>query len=298
MRYLYSVLLLITSLLWGGNFVVSKMLVPHASSMTLTNLRWIIAVLCLLPLVYWREKKLLPPRQALLPLFLMGVTGVVFFNLFMFWALERTTANNVGLLSTLNPVSIALFSFVLAGERIRPKQLVAMGVSFFGVLIVLSKGDWTSLLSLQFNRGDLWMLAAVAMWGIYSVITKKVMKWVSPMMATMYAGIFGVLVLLPINLPTFEIVNPGPAFWGSLIYSGLLSTVVAMVLWNIGVQKIGGTAAGMFLNFNPVFTALLAFVILGEVLTWIQVIGALVVIAGVVLFTRSRSALLPSKLPA
>lgn len=298
MRYLYSVLLLCTSLLWGGNFVVGKVLVPYASSMTLTNLRWLIAVLCLLPIVYWREKKILPPRQAVLTLFVMGLTGVVFFNLFMFWALERTSANNVGLLSTLNPVSIALFSFLMMGERIRPMQIGAMLLSFFGVLIVLCKGDLARLVALHFNSGDLWMLAAVAMWGVYSVLAKRVMKWVSPLMSTLYAGVFGVLVLLPINLPSFEIVNPDAKFWGALFYVGLLSTVVAMVLWNIGVQRLGGTAAGMYLNFNPVFTALLAFLILGEVMSWAQVVGALVVIAGVMLFTRSGSALLRSNVRA
>lgn len=298
MRYLYSILLLVTSLLWGGNFVVAKVLVPYASSMTLTNLRWIIAVLCLIPLVWFREKKLLPPRQALLTLFLMGLTGVVCFNLFMFWAVERTSANNVGLLSTLNPVSIALFAFLLGGERIRPMQIGAMLLSFFGVSIVLCRGDFASLLDLQVNTGDLWMLAAVAMWGIYSVLTKRVMKWVSPLMATLYAGLFGLLVLMPINLPTFEIVNPDATFWISLIYVGLLSTVAAMVFWNIGVQKLGGTAAGMYLNFNPVFTALLAFVILGERMSWIQLMGALVVIAGVMLFTRSTSTLLRPKVRA
>jgi drug/metabolite transporter (DMT)-like permease len=292
---MYTLLMLITSLLWGGNFVVAKLLVPYASSMTLTNLRWILAVLCLAPVVYWREKKLLPPRQSLVLLFLMGLTGVVCFNLFMFWAVERTSANNVGLLSTLNPLSIALFSFLLARERIRPLQIAAMGVSFLGVLIVLSKGQWEHILTLHFNTGDLWMLAAVAMWGIYSVLTKWVMKWVSPMMSTLYAGIFGVMVLLPINLPTFEIVHPDATFWGALVYVGVFATVLAMVFWNIGVQKIGGTAAGIFLNFNPVFTALLAYLLLGEMLSWAQLLGALVVIAGVILFTRAGSALLRSK---
>ena len=105
MKPLYMVLLLCTSFLWGGNFVVGKFLVRHASSLTLTNLRWLIAIVCLVPMVWFYEKKLLPTRQALIPLILMGVTGVALCNLFMFWALERTDATNVGLLSTLNPIS-------------------------------------------------------------------------------------------------------------------------------------------------------------------------------------------------
>lgn len=82
-------LLLLTSLLWGGNFVVGKSLVDHASPMTLTNLRWMIAIVCLLPMVWLKEKKILPPRTAIIPLILMGISGVALFNIFQFLALEK-----------------------------------------------------------------------------------------------------------------------------------------------------------------------------------------------------------------
>ena len=113
----YIILLLLTSLFWGGNFVVSKSLLGHASPMTLTTIRWIIAVICLIPLVWWKEKKILPPRSALLPLFLMGFTGAFLFNILQFIALERTTAMNVGLISTLNAITIAIFSFIFLKRK-------------------------------------------------------------------------------------------------------------------------------------------------------------------------------------
>jgi drug/metabolite transporter (DMT)-like permease len=293
MRYLYTSLLLFTSLLWGGSFVVGKFLVDHASSMTLTNLRWIIAIICLFPIVWIQEKRILPPKRAVVPLVLMGLTGVVLFNIFLFFALDRTAAMNIGLLSTLNPVSIAIFSFLLVGEKIRPFQIVAMLISFLGVLIVLSRGEWERLLALQFNVGDLWMLAAVATWGLYSVFAKWAMKEVSPMMSTLYSGIFGVLILLPFNLSSFTITNVDAPFVWSILYVGVLATVVSMVFWNVGVQKMGGTAAGMFLNFNPIFTAILAFLLLGERMTWSQLVGSIVVILGSYLFAKFKSPLVP-----
>ncbi|QDS36069.1 DMT family transporter [Brevibacillus brevis] len=294
MRPLYIVLLLCTSFLWGGNFVVGKFLVGHASSLTLTNLRWLIAVVCLLPVVWIREKRIFPTREALLPLIVMGVTGVALFNLFMFWALERTDATNVGLLSTLNPVSIAIFSFLLVGEKIRPLQIVAMLVSFAGVLVVMTKGDFAHLSQLHFNTGDLWMLAAVAMWGIYSVCGRWAMKTVSPMMSTLYSGIFGVALMLPFNVTTFTISNTDWTFWLSLFYVGVMATVVSMVLWNIGVQKVGATSAGMFLNFNPIFTAILAFLLLGERMTFIQLLGSVIVIVGCYMFSRLKHVTTPT----
>lgn len=289
MKNVYVLLMLLTSLLWGGNFVVAKSLVDHASPLTLTSLRWLIAVAVLLPMVWWKEKRLLPSRDALLPLLLMGVTGVVLFNIFQFLALERTTSTNVGFISTLNTISIAIFSTVLLKEKINVLQAIAMLLSLFGVLLVLSKGNFNLLLSFHFNLGDLWMLAAVCVWGIYSVCNKWAMKTTSPLMATLYSGIFGLLILLPFNLRDFTISNVDHSFILSLLYTGFISTVVCMVLWGIGIQKLGATTSGVFLNFNPIFTALLAFLFLGESISWTQGIGGLIVIIGCFLFSHFKA---------
>ena len=288
--------LLFTSFLWGGNFVVGKTLVDHASPVTLTTLRWIIAVIVLIPIVWWKEKSLLPSRKAIFPLVLMGLTGVVLFNLFQFLALEFTSATNVGLISTLNMFSIAMFSFLFLKEKINPLQVGSMVISFVGVLLVLSKGHLEILFSIGFNKGDLLMSAAVCVWGIYSVISKWAMKYTTPLMATLYSGIFGVIVLIPFNVRDFTITNLDASFAQSILYTGVVSTVVCMLLWNIGVQKLGATTSGMFLNFNPIFTAVIAFMWLGERMTWIQGVGSLIVITGCFLFTifKSKPVILPT----
>ncbi|MFC7786911.1 DMT family transporter [Rossellomorea sp. GCM10028870] len=287
MKYYY--LLLLTSLLWGGNFIVGKTLVEHASPGTLTILRWAIAIVCLFPIVWWKEKKLVPPIQSILPLFFMGLTGVALFQALQFMALEKTSATNVGLISTLNMFSIAGISFIFLKEKMNAFQLSSMFISLFGVLLVLSKGKVEMVYSLQFNEGDLYMLAAVVMWGIYSVCSKWAMKTVTPMMSILYSGLFGLLILLPFNLSTFLVTNVDASFVQSILYTGVISTVVCMVLWNIGVNNLGPSTSGLFLNFNPVFTALLAFVFLGEKMNGLQAVGSVIVIAGCVLFSLLKS---------
>lgn len=285
MRHLYFLLLLLTSFLWAGNFIVGKWLVGHASPMTLTSLRWLIAILCLLPLVWVTEKKIKPSRKAILPLALMGITGVAFFNILQFLALEQTSASNVGLISTLNMISIALFSVIFLKERINSFQMAAMGFSFLGVLLVLTKGELHLLWSLHFNKGDLYMLAAVGIWGIYSVCSKWAMANTSAAMATLYSGVFGLAFLLPFNITDFAVVDVNASFVYSILYTGVISTVLCFVLWNLGVQKLGATTSGLFLNFNPVFTAILAFMLLGEKMTAVQIIGSLIVISGCYFFS-------------
>jgi len=282
------VFLLITSFLFGGNFVLGKFLVGHASPATLTSLRWALAVICLLPIIWKREQRLIPPKAALLPLFLMGLTGVAAFNLLQFQALEYTSASNVGLISTLNTISIALFSFLLLKEKINSWQMAAMLLSFSGVLVVLTEGTLSQLLDLRFNKGDLYMMGAVCIWGLYSVCSRWAMQKTSPLMATFFSGAIGVVLLLPFNAADFSITEFNVSFMVSILYTGVVSTVVCMVLWNIGVQKLGATEAGLFLNFNPIFTALLASVFLHEKWSWMQVIGSLVVILGCILFTKLK----------
>jgi len=285
MPNVYYLLLLLTSLLWGGNFVVGKSLVDHASPVTLTTLRWLIAVVCLIPIVWWKERSLLPSKKAVIPLILMGITGVVLFNLFQFLALDYTTATNVGLISTLNMFSIALFSFIFLREKINALQLISMFISLSGVMLVLSKGHLSVVTTIGFNSGDLLMVAAVCIWGLYSICSKWAMKYTTPLMATLYSGVFGILALIPFNVQDFTITNLDASFVQSMLYTGVISTVVCMLLWNIGVQNVGATTSGIFLNFNPIFTAILAFVLLGERMTWIQGVGSCIVIIGCFLFT-------------
>lgn len=287
-------LLLLTSLLWAGNFIAGKYTAHHATPMMLTELRYGIASIILLPIVLRNEPRLLPPKQAVWPLIGMGLTGVVLFNVFMFLALERTSANNVGLLSALNPVAIALVAFFVHREKLSLRKVAAMLVSLAGVAVVISGGKLGNLLELKFNAGDLFMLAAVLAWGFYSVIGARAMREVTPTAATMWAGFFGSAMLIPALVMYPSPLSALPSFWLGALYIAVGGTVIAMVLWNVGVKQVGGTLTGMFLNFNPIFTAILSSVMLDERMSALQAVGTAIVIAGVVSFVYERRGAVPA----
>ncbi|RTE04236.1 DMT family transporter [Paenibacillus whitsoniae] len=281
-------ILVMTSLLWAGNFVAGKFTAGHAPVIVLAELRYGIAVLVMIPYIWIMERRLLPVRQAVPALIGMGVTGVALFTVFMFWALEHTSATNIGLLSTLNPIAIACVSYMLLGEKMSMRQAVGMVVSLGGVLLVITHGEWDRFLGLQFNKGDLLMLAAVAVWGLYTVIAKIAMKYMTPIASALWSGIFGFLLLLPFTGKYITFIEVSPAFWGAILYIGIGATALAMVLWNIGVHRVGGTRAGIFLNLNPIFTAILAYLFLGESMNGAQWIGTVVVIGGMLIFSRNQ----------
>ncbi|GEK58278.1 EamA/RhaT family transporter [Marinococcus halophilus] len=287
----YAGLLLLASLCWGSNFIVGEGLTAYASPVTLTILRYGIAALCLLPVLLVTEKRLLPRKKALLPLFLMGITGVALFNILQFTALASSSATNISIISTMNTLSIALFSAILLHERLRGAQIAAMLISTAGVLLVVTEGR---LESFSFASGDAWMLLAVLVFGLYSICSRWATTFVSPMMSVCYSGLFGVLLLLPINGFQVPIHRVDAVFISSMLFLSIIATIVCMVLWGIGVQHLGATTSGLFLNFNPLFTALLAFVLFGEHLTWPQAAGSAIVIGGCAafsLFTKKRGRL-------
>jgi drug/metabolite transporter (DMT)-like permease len=288
LNWIYYVLLIITSILWAGNFVAGKFMVGHAGPLVFTVLRWGIAVIFLVPLVWIKERRLLPPRQALIPLILMGVTGVVLFNGFMFMALERTSADNAGLISAMNPLAIAVASYLILKEKMTGRQVASMTLSLMGVLVVISQGQWQRLLELRLNTGDLFMLGAISMWGLYSVAGRKAMNYTSPFLSTLWSGFFGVLILLPFSLSSFTITSPDYPFWLAVLFTSVGATVAAMVFWNMGIQKLGGTKSGMFLNLNPIFTALLAYLFIGEQMNMAQLVGTALIIVGVYFFTTTK----------
>ena len=139
MKNVYVLLMLLTSLLWGGNFVVAKSLVDHASPLTLTSLRWLIAVAVLLQW-YGGKKKITSLSRCPPPFIINGRYRCGIVQYLSILALERTTSTNVGFISTLNTISIAIFSTVFLKEKINVLQAIAMLLSLFGVVLVLSKG--------------------------------------------------------------------------------------------------------------------------------------------------------------
>ncbi|KIL34901.1 transporter [Cohnella kolymensis] len=285
MKSLIYILLALTSLLWAGNFVGGKYVIAAADPVTGAVLRYVIACVLFLFIVLAREKKFMPPRSTWLPLFWMGVTGVALFNLLMYWALERTTADHVGLLSALNPLSIAAANGLILREKIHFAGKLGMLVSLLGVVVVLTEGHPQRLAQFQFNTGDLLMLGAVVSWGLYAVAGRQATRELSPLMSTFWSSVIGTVVMLPFAIATWRVEQPDPAFWTAVVYSAIGGTVLATLFWNIGVKQLGGTSAGLFLNLNPFFTALLAFLLLGETLKPAHWVGVAFIVAGVLLFT-------------
>ena len=278
---------------FAGNILVGSAL-TDLPPVTVALIRLLVALLILLPLgarsAYRRRRVFVHHWR---PLLIATLSGVTFFNTFLYSALQFTSATNVAVLESVIPTATILASVLLLKERLIPVQWVGVGLSLGGALWVVTDGRLLALAEGGWNVGDGLMVGAILGWVIYTLQIKKCIHLFPARALLLVMTAISVLVLLPLAAGEWLLLGV-PALgeadlWTGLIYLGVFPSVVAILCYNYAVSRIGGAQASLFLNFLPVFTIAGAWVFLGDEVTASQVVGALVVICGVVLATYTGS---------
>jgi drug/metabolite transporter (DMT)-like permease len=266
--------LLIATALWAGNAIAGRVLVASGavSPITLSTVRWGLAALLLLPLG-WR---VFAPSSALWlnkkRFLLLGLFGVGSYNALLYLALETSTAINVTLIGASMPIWMLLIGAIFYQTKPRLLQLVGAVVSLFGVAIVLTRGDLSTLLSMEMVLGDLLIMLATITWALYSwmltrpgLSTERQWPWAQFLMAQVFAGL-----LWTGFFDSFEIAA-GHAYldlnlWTAslILFVAIGPSLIAYRCWGLGVNGAGPTVAAFFANFIPLFTAIFSAAILGE----------------------------------
>ncbi|SEG72936.1 DMT family transporter [Bosea lathyri] len=289
-----ALLLWLPPLFWAGNLVLGRALGTTFPPVSLAVGRWLVALSVLAPFVARRayEQRQLLRRHALL-IFGCGAFGIAGYNALGYLALQTVPAASVAFLNSTLPLMVPLAAFALGVERVAPRTLCGVALSFVGVTWIVSRGDVVSLRQLSLGGGELLVLVAVANYALYSVLLRRKPAELDPLVflaATMAAGL---VVLMP-----FWIVELGhgatiPLDAGSLaavLYIGLFASLLAFVLWNRCVATLGATATGASFHLVALFTAALAFLVLGEPVRSFHLIGIALILAGFALATISRRA--------
>jgi drug/metabolite transporter (DMT)-like permease len=292
LRFPPSLALSLASLFWAGNFIVGRALRDAVPAIDMNFWRWLIALVILLPfavVALRRHWTVIRARWRFI-LFL-SLSGIVGFHLFVYTALQTTTAVNALLFLSVSPVMILVGSWLRYGDPISRMQMLAMVISLLGVLVLVTHGELARLLGLELNIGDLWMLVAVTLWSAYSVVlkTKPADLPQTPLITS--TVIIAILVMTPVYLATLPGGEP-VAFTGGvvagLLYIGIFASVIAYFCWNYGVAQLGPSRAGVFLHLNPLFGAVLSILFLGEGIEAYHLVGAAFIATGIVLMSRRQ----------
>jgi len=291
--FLAYFLLFLPPFFWSTNFIIGKALVGQVPPWTLNTGRFGVSALVLIPMLLYREGWPGLPKKLLLPLVLMSLTGVSAFNSVLYTGLRYTTAINATLVNSTTPVTTAFLAWLIIGEKMTRRRILAILLSFAGVGWIVSRGSWEALYLLSFNPGDIIVFFATALWGFYSVMAKRMMRELSPFVLTAVTTGIGALFLLPISF--LELLwSPADLTRSEVIlaflYLGIFPSFVAFLIWNRSILIFGPSRATLVYNTLPFFAVILSVIFLGEVLMTYQVIGGVIAIVGVILGTTDPSA--------
>ena len=286
-----QLLLILATILWGGNFVIGRAVTGDIPPITLAFLRWCTAFIVFLPIAYSRTKKEWSMLKAHWPAVLvLAFTGVASFNTLLYIGVHYTTSINASLMNSSTPIIIYILSFIFLKERLTKSQLIGTGVSLLGVLFIISGGSVDSLLAFTFNKGDLTVLVAVFCWSVYSLLIKHYAGRLPGYSTFLVTIALGAMMLAPFTayeLATTDIVISWSfSTVSAILYVGIIASIVAFLSWNTGVVALGANKASIYINFIPVFAAVFAILFLDEQLQFAQFIGGLAVICGVLITNK------------
>ncbi len=283
--------LLFTAIFWGGTFIAGRVITQSVDPYSAAFLRFFIAATILLFLVYKREKRF--PRlnlRQILQVILLGLTGVLAYNVFFFKGLKIIPAGRAALIIAMNPVFISLLSALFFKEKLRWIQGFGIIISVIGAIIAITHGNPSTFLNEKPGWGDAFIFVCVICWVVYSIIGKTVLNKLSPLTSVAYSAAVGAIGLfipaLYHNLAE-KISSISFIAWIGLFYLALFGTVIGFIWYYQGIKLIGPSKAGLFINFVPISAIFLAFFILQEPITFSLILGTLMVSTGVY-FTNKK----------
>ncbi|UCE84254.1 MAG: DMT family transporter [Deltaproteobacteria bacterium] len=279
--------LFVTAILWGGTFIAGRVVARDVGPFSAAFFRFAIASIFLLIITYKVEKKLPPVRKGqVIPLILLGMTGVFSYNVFFFKGLKLVHAGRASVIIASNPVFIALFASYFFKEKLSLIKFAGIIISVTGAIVVISRGNPIEILKGNVGLGEFFVFCCVMSWVAYSLIGKAVMKDLSALVSVSYSSVVGAVGLfIPAYLEGMaqDFFHYSKIEWSGIFYLGFFGTVLGFVWYYEGIKAIGATKASQFINFVPISAVVLAFFLLAEPITSSLVIGTLMVCAGVYL---------------
>jgi drug/metabolite transporter (DMT)-like permease len=286
-------LLVLTTLIWAAHSIVGRLAVGQIGPMTLTCLRWAVA---LVPILITARPSLRRDRPTLRAnwayLSVMGASGYTAFNALFYLAAHHTSALNLSIIQGAIPALVLLGARFFLGVRFSALQALGAAVTMAGVVVIAAQGDLAKLKALAFNNGDVMMVVAAVLYAGYTIgLRQRPNVSQVSMLAAMALAAF----VSSIPLMIWEIMSGG-FVWQTrggllvLAFVALGPAFISQLMYMRGVELIGPGRAGVFVNLVPVFGAIMAVVILGEPFALYQVLALLLVVAGIAIAQRRSSA--------
>ncbi len=276
---------------WSGNFIVGKFAtLSEIPPLTLNVFRWISVWFILIPFTYKEIfKNLSYIKKNWLVISFMGVITISTFNSVVYFALNYTQVINAVLMLSAIPAATIVLSSLMKIEKTNIFQLIGLLVSIVGIGSIISNGDFQKIISLDFNKGDIWMLVCVITWSLYSTLLKKNKFKFSQFTLIQLMVSVGILFLIPQFFYEKSIgleLNLDKNFFLILTYVAIFPAIAAYYFWQKGIEIIGPNRASMFIQLMPLFSAVMAIIIFKEKFEMYHFVGAFFILSGIYLSNK------------
>jgi len=284
-------MLIMMSVVWGLNFTAIKGALAEFQPLTFNAIRFGTSSLFLLGLLWLRERSIGIHKKDLAKFVLLAIVGNTIYQLFFINGIALTTATNSALILATTPIFIILFGALLDVEKVASRVVQGVILSFLGVvMIVLGAGD-TLTLSSQSLLGDLLIVANPICWSIYTVLSKPMLKEYSPLKLTAVTMAIGAVPLVIIGAPTlgtqdWQTISLNA--WIGLGFSAFFAIGLGYVIWYTGVSRIGSARTALYDNLVTVFAVASAWILLSESMSWVQIVGAILVFVSLYVARRKK----------
>jgi drug/metabolite transporter (DMT)-like permease len=283
-------LLALSPLFWAVNWVIGRSLHHDIPPMGMTFFRWLFAIAILAPFALSHVRRdwpvVLRHWRVLLGL---GAIGIGTHNALAYLGLNYTTATNGVILNSFIPVMIVAIAWIFLRERLRPVQVAGVAISLGGVLAILSQGSLAVLAAFRLNVGDLFVISSMLMWSVYTIALRWRPPGLHPLSFLFVLAMVGDACMLPLWLGEMALgryIVWTPSGVAAIATVALLSSVLAYIFWNRGVDEVGGSVAGLFVHLMPVYGVILAWIFLDETLAPYHVAGIALILAGIAITSR------------
>ncbi len=280
-------ILSVAPLCWAGNIVLARGVAELIPPVAFAFWRWTLAFALILPFTLRqlaRDRREIGRRWKMM--FLLSLLGISSFNTLLYTAVHTTTAINGALIQSIMPAVIVLLSLMLYREKIASRQLAGVVLCILGAALIVLRGDLKTLLAMSFVQGDLLMVIAVSVYGLYSVLLRRrpAIHPLSFLTATFALGAAGLFPAYLAELAVTGPFAPGRDIVLSILYVAVFPSIVAYFCWNRGVELVGPNRAGLFINLIPAFASLLSVGLLGESIQLYHIGGMGLIAGGMALF--------------
>ena len=286
-------LLSLMALFWAANIVLGRFVAGHVPPFALTFVRWAGTALLVIPFAWPHLRRDWPTMRKHIPLLLaLAFTGFALNNAFSYWGLQHTQALNALLIQSSGPLFVALWSLILFGVRLTLAQTIGIAISMIGVLVIILRGDISALLAIEINRGDIAFTSALLVFGLYSAMMPHRPKTHPLSLIAVTTG-WGALMLIP--LVAWEVSDGQTMTFdaftvATVVFVIIFPSTLAYMFFNRGIELIGPNRAAPFFHLVPVFGSAMAILFLGEQPRLFHLVGYAMVLAGIFIASRQRSA--------